>query len=297
MNDKDVIVDIDDIPPPEGEEGPFYLITSTAYSQDTDSSTTVESYVSLTSSLPEFFGNAITSRQTVTIQPDSVVNGNVQLPSEEGLTLRERAVITGDVIYAQVANWPDVEDLSDFYWQDVRDSGSFPDSSIDIAGSDIVIGPLYRDGDLEIFNTGGPATVTLNGTVYVTGQLKVGKTVYDFTLDLNGQTIYSEYYHEGGVTAIDIGGKCTATGSGWIVAAGDIFFLPKVESNPGDFVFIISVLGHLKFQPEGVFNGSVAGNTDVRLQPKYPFNCEGNPGGGNFPPVFWAQISTYNIYN
>jgi len=119
---------------------------------------------------------------------------------------------------------------------------------------------LYRDGDLDIINTGGNTTATLQGTVYVTGNLDIGLTNHDFTLDLNDQTIFVE-------GSIDIGGKCTLSGSGCIIEVADVNFSPDIDSNPDNFVFVMSVNGTVFFHPLADFYGSLAGNVEVQLQP------------------------------
>ena len=66
---------------------------------------------------------------------------------------------------------------------------------------------------------------------------------------------------------IDIGGKCTLTGVGAIVAIGDIHFAPQVTSDPDDFIFILSSEGTIFMNPQGDFYGSLAGDIEVQLQP------------------------------
>ena len=89
-------------------------------------------------------------------------------------------------------------------------------------------------------------------TVYVTGNLDIGKINQDFILDLNYSTIYCE-------GDIDIGGKTTVKGSGCIIAQGDINFQPNMLSGEDDFVFVMSIFGTVDFQPRGTLYGSVAG--------------------------------------
>ena len=90
--------------------------------------------------------------------------------------------------------WPTAGDLADWYWQDVKDEVSYSSDALyveDYAASGI--GPFYRDGTLDIVNTGTAGlTLSLNGTVYITGDTLIGQTAQDFTLNLNGNTIFVE---------------------------------------------------------------------------------------------------------
>ena len=115
------------------------------------------------------------------------------------------------------ADWPTGEQLSDFYFGQVEGLDPYPDDIIDVgSGTEVdpyLIGPLYYVGDLlQIKSSQVNAvavltrTVETPGVVYVAGDLEIGKTAQDFTLDLNGQTIYVE-------GDIDMGGKCTIRGS------------------------------------------------------------------------------------
>lgn len=250
LNDNSVDVTI------ENEGGSMYKITSTATS-DTGS-TTVESYIQF-HDYAFFFDGAITSNSDINIQPGSTVTGNVtysgSLDGEEN--------IDGNITQVDaIEPWPTIDYFSSFYWDDVKDLEPLGDSSIDVKYTDS-IGPLYRDGSLDIVSSEDAAWAQLNGTVYVAGEtneLRIGQTGRDFTIDLNYQVIYVE----GDLT---IGGKCTLSGSGFIIAGGDIDFSPNMQSGPDDFVFVLSVEGTANFQPGGDFYGSLAGDVMVNLQP------------------------------
>jgi len=123
---------------------------------------------------------------------------------------------------------------------------------------------LYHDGNLDISNSGNEnATLTLNGTIYVTGDLTIATTRQNFTLNLNKQTIYCNSSTE--KYAIDVGPhKPTIIGSGCIIAVGDVYFAPKGDvGSPDDFVFIMSVTGTVTLQPSGTFYGAIAGKVEV----------------------------------
>jgi len=255
-----------------------YNITSIASADG--GSTTIESYVSpVIMNFSDFLDNAITSNMTVTIQPGTNVTGDIQLPDEENLD--NKGNITGE-IKTDPINWPTDEQLSAFYWEDVEGLGPFPHNYIDIDGTATSIDSLYRDGSLDVYNgVNIAANATLNGTVYVgddpTVDLEIGKEKHDFTLDLNGQTIYCE----GGIW---VGDRCTIAGSGCIIAVGDIYFAPKGDvGSENDFVFIMSVTGETQLNPQGDFYGSVAGNVHVDLQPGNTFTWVEPSDGLNFP--------------
>jgi len=306
LNDKDVEVDVT-LEEVISDEEQIYKVTSTATSHDAESSTTVESYVYLRSRPPTFLNNAITSRRDVTLQPRSVVNGNVQY----GGVLDNKGTINGTVINEEVKEWYHPDELSDFYSHDpewgVENQTpivGFPYYSPPDFAGDVInvgdwdeLGPLRTDGSLTIKKTGGgPKAVTLVGTIYVKGDLVVEPGC---TIVMAGQAIYVE-----GNAIFQPG--CTVTGSGVIVALLDLNFQPNLEAMDEDFLFLLSVgltpdglpaEATLTLKPGGAFYGAVAGDLEVILKPGYPFNWTPNPGGMPIPPVFRAQVMTYNIYN
>jgi len=141
------------------------------------------------------------------------------------------------------------------------------------------LGPLYRDGELDIVNSSNtPATLTLTGPIYITGDTLIGKTGKDFTLDLNGQTLFVASNSSDPQRALWIGGKCTIEGPGVIVAIGDIYFEPNIEAGMTDPIFIMSVSGQTLLQPGGDFYGSIAGSVEVDLQPGTSLNYPDDEG-------------------
>lgn len=265
-----------------------YKINSTG-ATDADSKTTIESYVNILS-FADFMDNAITSTGTVDLKSEGenksmVYDGDVVYctgdpPSEE-------QVIDGQIINECVEGWPTAEQLHDWYWPDVAGLEPYAEETWDL-NDDTSIGPLYyEDEDKELKIIGDNLTGVLAGTVYVKGDLKIGQNK-DFTLDLNYQTIFVE----GEIVITD---RCTITGSGCIVALGDIFFGPKLESSPDDFVFVMSVYGWLQLQPgapSSDFYGSLAGNVDVQLKPGKSLHWTGPPPELHFPG---AKPSTRNV--
>lgn len=243
----------------ENQGNAVYKITSIATSDD--STTTVVSYVS-SLDFSFFFGNAVTSGGDVTIKPKTADI--------------EEVVPEGDVVEDYSGDWPTAEQLSAFYKSQVDTSDPYLAATWDVADNPI-IGPLYRDGDLDIINTGSAgAEAKLEGTVYVTGNLDIGKTNKAFTLDLNDQTIFIEDASSNPQRAIRIGEQCTLTGSGCIIAIGDVDFSPDLDSEPDDFIFVMSVDGTVWFKPLANFYGSIAGNVEVELWP-----------GGTF---YWREL-------
>jgi len=193
--------------------------------------------------------------------------------------------------------WPDTPEelaqFAQFYWWDVEDETPYPPGTIDLNGVSMTKGPLYRDGPLTINNSGGAATLTLNGTLYITGATLIGQTDHDFTLDLNGQTIFVE-------STLTVGGKCTISGPGAIIAIGDVYFAPKGDvGNNGESVFIMSVLGTSLLQPSGDYYGAIAGSVEVEIRQgtsptiTYPV---GGFGELNFPGFVGSKL-IYSIYS
>jgi hypothetical protein len=165
-------------------------------------------------------------------------------------------------------SWPTPDELTKWYLRDVEDEVPYDSGTLDVKDyASAGIGPLYRDGTLTIKNTGAKdLTLELNGTVYITGDTEIGQTNKDFTIDLNGNTIFVESATVGGGYALTIGGKCTITGSGCIIAVGDIQFKPNLDSSPDEYVFVMSVVGKTYMQPNGDFYGTLAGSSEVYIQ-------------------------------
>ena len=243
-----------------------YRIESTATSTVIGSSTTIVSYLSILD-FTSFIHNAITSTGTVGLQPGSTVNdGDVVYC--EGDPPSEDQVVGGEIINECVVGWPEAGGLSAFYKSQVDPSDPYPDATLDLDGVDASIGPEYIEGEFDIYNSDNTeATLTLTGTLYITGKTLLGGPK-EWTLDLNGNTIFVESDLTGGGasgTALWFEGNCTLIGPGAIVVVGDINFQPNMEGE--DFIFVMSVEGTTNFQPQGDFTGSIAGNVEVNLQP------------------------------
>jgi len=270
-----------------------YKITSTATDDADGKSTTVESYVQLlVTDLAGLFDNAITSNGNVTIQPGTVVEGNVQ---HGGVLIdRSGSVSPEEDIAKPFENWPTAELLSSHYLEQVDVSNPFPSDTIDLKTYVGNIGPLYSLGSLTIKSTTSePRTGTIGGTVYLTGDMVIGLSGgKGFTIDLNGQTIYAE----GSITVMP---NCTITGSGCIIAVGEVDFQPTMASDEDDFVFIMSLENQVKLHPSGDFYGALVGNATVELQPNCTLTWRPIAEGEylNFPTEVTVdlEVLTYTI--
>ena len=250
------------------------------------SGTQVEAYVTRTIITADYSGigdNVITSPCDYSLQGPSQVN------PPEGEEHGPVANYTGD--------WPTPEVLSDVYWEDVEDEIPYSFDILDVNDYAAGFGPLYRDGTLNIINTGTAGlTVTLNGTIYITGETLIGMTDHEFTLNLNGQTIFVE--DDTGAApeddlcnpaenqyALRIGTKCTLTGSGCVIAVGGIEFKPNLDCSPTDYIFVLSVRGVTHMQPNGDFYGTLAGLAEVYIQNGSANWVDPSGAGLNFPYV------------
>jgi len=141
-----------------------------------------------------------------------------------------------------------------------------------------------------------PATLTLTGTIYITGDTLI-KPNKEMTLDLNGHTIFVAS-DTTGQPALWIGGQCNIEGPGCIVAIGDIYFEPNIAAGMTDPIFIMSVSGETLLQPGGDFYGSVAGNVEVQLQPGTSINYpEEEDWYDSYNFLIGVQQLTYGIYS
>jgi hypothetical protein len=288
VNDRNVSVNVTQI-----KEG-TYKIISTATS-DTGGNTTVECYYGALD-FSSLLDNAITSNETLTIHSNNNITGNISTPncsdvnncaSCPGCPNFTCCVVCPNCTTCcseEPINWPTAEKLSEYYYDKTKD---YPNSSnpIDLKGNNLTIGPLYHDGNLDIYNSikNENAILTLNGTVYVTGDLNIATTGKNFTLNLNNQTIYCNSSTE--KYAITVGPqKPTINGPGCIIAVGGINFAPGGDAGgPGEFVLIMSLNGTAYLHPGGDFYGAVAGNAWVDLQPGNTLHHTGYSEGIDFP--------------
>ncbi len=163
-------------------------------------------------------------------------------------TVDNKGSINGTIVENYpVDDWPTAGDFSEYYFQDVDDLAPFGSSTIDVKDTPNMPA-LYREGDLIIDSTSNAqVTAPLGGTVYVTGNLVFAQPAKDYTINLNGQTIFVE----GTVTFPP--NKVHLSGSGCIIAIGDVLFQPMMSSSPTDFKFIKSIEGTATMKPNGTF--------------------------------------------
>jgi len=278
-----------------------YQILSTATSDD-GSSTTIDAHLVVSHlDLSALLDNAIVSQDTITIQPGTEVNGDVWLPIYDDEHLVNKGTINGTVKDEEDGSmtWPTYEQLSTYYMDDVEGAPD-PGPSIDVKYTN-TIGPCYREGSLGIDNTGDPATLVLEGTVYVTGDLEFEQSgSNNYTVDLNGNTIFVEGEIEFPSQHVII------SGSGCIIAVGDIYFQPAIASGEDDFVLVLSITGEVQFNPSGEFTGCIAGDAHVQLQPGSTLDWISPEGKGldfpmgvgdidELPPVTGLKVLSWEI--
>lgn len=187
--------------------------------------------------------------------------------------------------------WPSPEVLGSWYLEDVEHATHYSgDMSVDLAGLDDEIGPLYIDGELTISNSIAAAplpALSLGGTLYVTGDTLIGQTGADFVLDLNGHTLFVASTTSDNQKALTVGGKCTIKGPGIIISVGDVYFAPSGDvGSLTEPVFLFSVSVTAQLQPSNQWYGAIAGSVDVEVK-SGETPCITYPPGGfgmlNFP--------------
>jgi len=265
-----------------------YRIESLASSDG--SGTKIEAYISGTDLYNDYSGilnNVITSRC------DYELGGPAQVEPPEGEEHGPESDYQGD--------WPTGELFADVYWPEAEDY-PYDSDTLDVKDYAAGIGPLCRNGTLLVKNTGTPGmNVTLNGTVYVTGDTDLGMTDKSFTLDLNGHTIFIE--SDTGAAPIDdpcnpsenqyalrIGGKVTFTGSGCVIAVGNIEFKPNMDCSPDDYLLILSIGGKTYMQPNGDFYGTLAGCSEVYIQNGDAYWVDSSGTELNFPTTLQVGV-------
>lgn len=272
INDKTVGVAI------SNEGGGIYKISSTATSDDGDS-TKIESYLNLEfADFSWLLDNAITSGGGVTLQPGSTVSGDISLPPDGVLDPPDYDPENGEVKREELV-WPTAEELADIYWPEVEGLTPVPDGYIinipsgTTADNPHVIGPLSAAGNLTIK---GQGWIQFDGTIYIKGDLDFNATP-TINMNLNQQTIFAEgnIYVPPGVTI---------SGSGCIIAVKDVDFNPDISSAGEDFLLIMSVEGTVQLNPGSDFHGAVVGDVEVQLQPGITLSWLSPEGEGlNFP--------------
>jgi len=223
------------------------------------SGTQIEAYIDGVNKYGDYgdiLGQVLTSQDEIVLKP----NTEVYPPEGE----------QGPTEYYD-APWPTAEELIEFYLDEVDGEPSYDSDMLEF-DSDMELGPFYRDGELEIKAGTAGVTLTLTGTVYVSGDTLIGSTGKDFTLDLNDCTIFVASDSADPKKALWVGGKCTVVGSGVIISIGDMYFEPNTEGGVTDPIFVMSVSGTTSVQPGGDFYGSIAGSVEIELMPGTSIN-------------------------
>jgi hypothetical protein len=267
---------------------PVYRIRSWVGGTIVDNDTMVEAYVATA-----WFDYSGITNHVVTSQGDYEINDKVDVTPPDPYPTE-----TNGARDNYEGPWPTPDDLIVWYSRDVDKDNPFPDVELDLNGVNTSFGPAFIDGDFSIVNSSNTeATLYLTGTIYVTGDISIGSTGKDFYLDLDGdyldpanevaQTIFVE--SRSGIddpkVALEIGGKTTVTGSGCVIAVGDIKFQPRMEADPSDYILVLSIEGETDMFPSGDFYGTLAGSVhvDVKSGETPSINWNGPPGNLNFP--------------
>jgi Tfp pilus assembly protein PilX len=305
VNDKSVSITIlrQDLDPTCGEEL-TYQILSTATGDD-GASTTINTHLSVSyMDLSAFLDNAIVSDDTITLKGSTVVNGDVWLPNEEDLQVDSHVTLNGTVKDEDDTSivWPTAEQFSSYYMEDVE--GAYdPGSFIDI--KDLypkTIGPWYREGSLGVDNTGDPDTLVLEDTIYVDGNLEFIQpgASHNYTINLNGHTVFVAGEFTLASSSIGI------SGSGCVIAVGDVNFQPNIVGDEDDFVLVMSITGETFIHPSGDFTGCIVGDAHVQLQPGSTISWISPDGKGlnvplgvgdddELPPVAGSSVTSWEI--
>jgi hypothetical protein len=270
------------------------VATSTGYE---GANASIESYFG-SASYTDFLDSVISSEGEITIQPNTMVIGNLTSNVEPDI----KGTHVGNVS-TNVPSWPEPGELGEWYSDLLAEQGGGAcdyEGLVNVDGNvTLVYGPCETSGDLE-FKTGvgNGGNVSLNGVLYVAGDFVMNKNL---GLYLNGNTIYVE----GSITFATAGQQENAVqlhGPGCLIAEGDVIFNPKPATDES-FIFVMSVSGEIHAKPMGNFWGSFAGNTEVFINPLYtlqwmPYPTDENneadldfPGGG----VASARVVSYVI--
>jgi hypothetical protein len=231
---------------------------------------------------------------------------NQILTSQGELDWKNKVTLNYTEGHAPAANytdpWPPAWLLENFYGENVTGAPHYGDTEIDLEGQGLSLGPLYVGGKLTIMNSSNtPPTLTLTGTLYITGDTQIygptGNDPLKLTLDLNGQTIFVASNSSDPKKALDIE-KCNIIGPGVIIAVGDIYFAPKADVGMTAPIFVLSVSGTTLLQPSGNFYGAIAGSMEVQIQPGHEPTITYPPEGfGGYNLNFPSLVEIGLVYS
>jgi hypothetical protein len=251
----DIDVTIDDL----GDT--TYRITSTSAGLG-GLPTTVESYVQFSdySFLTDY---ALVTNGSLSTQPGTRVEGDARYQySGPTPDPNIKGDIDGEVTTDRpVGNWPDIQEMIDFYWADVEGLAAHTGYQINhppVQQYD-EFGPMLLDngGDLVALTSKKDKSGQLQGTVYVKGDLRIDLK-QGSEIDLNECTIFVE-----GNVQMQPG--TPMRGQGCIIATGDILFMPKMLNT--EAILVLSLGGTVDVQPDGNFYGTIAAAEGINIQP------------------------------
>jgi hypothetical protein len=209
LNNKTVNVTIEN----EGEQ--IYKITSTATS-DNGSSTTIESYISTSTSV---FNNAITSQTDISLGKNCTVTGDIYYGGEfnygKNFEHIDGEAIKGGEGEPELPSEEENEAFAQIYKDEALDGGTHEGNlTIPKSQGTSHLGPLYITGNLEVSKNN---TLVLEGTIYVEGSINVDK-------------------------------DCEFAGSGSIVAVDNINLAKSNTYGTDGNSLIMSLTGNINFQ-------------------------------------------------
>lgn len=263
----------------------LYRVHSVATNPDTGHKSTIDSDLAIGAGggidLSAFTDFAMTSPGEITGHHNDQISGNVWIPSSDNLD-NDLNIPPVNINEAPITGWPTAEQLEMYFAYQVNTHNPYTDGVIDVSIPS-QSGPLYAEGNGNYTIAG---TGQLTGAIYVVGNLDLNNTAH---VNLNGKSIFVTGYFTSSPQA-------SLVGPGAIIALGDITFSPSVS---GAFIFVMSVSGHVGFQPQGNFVGAVAGDASIDLQPGCHLTWQ-DPGVGNLdlPGMFnkITALNTWKIY-
>ncbi|MFC1910746.1 hypothetical protein ACFLXC_05640 [Chloroflexota bacterium] len=240
-----------------------YRVHSVATNPGTGHQRTIDSDLNASGGgldLSNFTDKALTSPGTITTKTSDVINGDIWT----GTSYDGNANLDGSCTVAPVTGWPTAQQLETYFGYQVNKSSPYSNGTITVT-TPSQSGPLYAytaSNPTRTYTLTGGGLLT--GTLYIDGSLNFDNAA---NINLDGHTIF--------VTgAVTNSPQTKINGPGAIIAISDITFSPQVS---GSYLFIMSVEGQVDFQPQGDFYGSVAGDTNINLQPNCTLNWV-NPG-------------------
>ena len=184
--------------------------------------------------------------------------------------------------------FPTYEQLSAYYWDDVKHLDPCDDDEINVDGfteeNPCVLGTSLWAPSSGKLTIKGDGSIEISGTVYVKGDLHFNGTP-KISVILREEAVL---FVEGNITmdpSTPTDDRLSISGSGCIIARNDIDLKPMVSSNEtDDYVLVLSLEGHAHLLPMGAFQGTVASTSKVTVKPRNVLRWTSPEGKGiNFP--------------